>query len=873
MKGFFSKSVFVLLALLLVLSAVPLGAAAAALPSQPQATPGAPSSSSAEESSKGSASPAPEEVYDPNITVTVRYDYDDKVRGGYTIPAFIEIENNGGELEGELRLSVTPERSGEALVYKMAVRVDENASASYVLPFQAISTRNIQVHLYRNGQVVAKAAYPKLGVSLTTKSLLGIFSDNQPAVSYWQSIKELQDSNNEPCQVSPVELTTADFPEKGYLMERFAMIVMNHYDIGLLSAAQREALSDWVRSGGTLLTDADPANAPAVQSLSPMLDVAVTGEASPSGITEKLYELANTAYTDQQEITGLGVVEPLGKVVYEVEEQPLLMEYAVDKGKVYLTTFALSSPAMSHSGVVAGLFGKISGMSATGAYEMEQLTYGMNGGTLREAVRSASWLDAVSIDWVLILIVVFIILAGPVNYAVLAAKDKRDWIWVTAPVLAVVFCVVIVAVGTYQHGGDVISSVASVVDNRGSGNNSSYSEVGIGVPGTGAYEVQIPEDSQPGKYIYSDYYYDSIDAPDVSKVGEPSLLFDLSGQTKVTFPQISRWDMDSFSLNRDIDLQGGLRSEIEQDGKVTRYYVKNETDIPLEDITIVAPGGYIRIPLLEPGEEKSGELGEYAASQSSGYSYVVNGGQLDYWMILSELYASPEQNYYMYGYATGAPEQDDRTEDQKRDDYAKYAILNSLLGYNNYGTYTFTGTNASQTAAQYTLWAWSRTLGELSMEVNGKPVKNEQNLTVILDNAVFNFETEKGLFIPGGFISGYASNVSGIVNGSAYIGGTDGYLTEGEIIYDFKLPEQTSRYELTSLTVQAANTYGAYWLHMKNQVTGEWDEIWLDKAVTDGELKDYIDAENTVQVRIMQSAGSSDAGFSSLTLAVEGKVK
>lgn len=866
MKGFLCKCM--VLFLLLMLLAMPVTAAVESNP----ATPG-PSSSEAE-SSKAKATEAPAEIYDPNINLTVRYDYDGKVRGGYTVPAFIEIENNGGELEGELRLSVTPERSGSALVYKMAVRVDENDTASFVLPFQAISTRNIQVHLYRNGVAAAKAVYPKLGVSLTTQSLLGVFSDNQPSVAYWLSLKELRDSDGNPCPISPVELTTAEFPDKSYLMDRFSMIVLNHYDIGLLSSAQQEILSDWVRGGGILLTDADLANAPAVGALSPMLDVAVTGEISPEGVTKKLYELANTANNNQQEIKSLGVVEPAGKIIYEVENQPLLMEYGVDKGKIYLTTFALGSPALSHSGVAAGLFGKIPGMSALQAYEMENMIYGMSSeSTLAEAVRSTSWLDAVSIDWVLILIVIFIILAGPVNYAVLAAKDKRDWIWVTAPVLAVVFCVVIIGVGTYQHGTDAISSVVSVVDNRGTVKTSSYSEVGIGAPGSGTYEVQIPEDSLPGKYIQSEYFIDTRNAPDVSKVGEPSILFDLSGQTKVTFPQISRWSMDSFTLMREIGLEGGLVSEIRQQGKKSHYYVKNETGQELEDVTIAAPGGYARIPLLEPGEEISGELEAFTISQGV-YGGSAYAGQLDYWSALGELYGGSEFGaYQMYGYASGAPSPDMRTEEQKRDDYVKYSIMNSLMTYNNYSSYSYSGVSGSRLAAQYTIWAWSRSLGALDMEVNGKPVKNEQNLTAVLDDAVLNFESDEGLSVPAGYIVALTSDISGLVNGSAYVGGTDGYLNEGEIIYDFTMPEEIEKYDLESFTIFAGYNSGSYKLYLQNFVTGQWDEIWLDKSFEPQTLSEYVNEENIVQLSIQKQAGTSDANFDRFTIAVEGKVK
>ena len=73
--------------------------------------------------------------------------------------------------------------------------------------------------------------------------------------------------------------------------------------------------------------------------------------------------------------------------------------------------------------------------------------------------------------------------------------------------------------------------------------------------------------------------------------------------------------MDSFTLTREIGLEGGLVSEITQEGKKNYYYVKNETGLELEDVTVAAPGGYVRIPLLEPGEEKSGELEAFSMNQ------------------------------------------------------------------------------------------------------------------------------------------------------------------------------------------------------------------------------------------------------------------
>lgn len=816
------------------------------------------------------------ENYNPNVSLTVSYDYDNVVRAGFVVPAFIEIENKGAELDGEVQLIITPEYATQSIVYKLSVHVDENATANYVLPFKASTTRNIRVKLYQNNRAVAEAKVNKNGIKLAVTGLLGIMSDNPQDMAYWKAVKKMPDIYGNDTLVSPVELDQTSFPEEDYLLDRFSMLVLNHYDISKLNQQQQKALTSWIQQGGVLLTDADSANAQAVKALAPILDITVQGETELSDIAKKIYELADVSYNDQIEIKALSTVQPAGNVIHQLDGQPMLMEYEVEKGRVFVTTFSLSEPALAHTNLVYRFFGK-AGMSALESSEMENSMYGgTDTSMLSQAVRSIEWMDAATVGWVLILMIAFIILVGPVNYAILAAKDKRDWIWFTAPALSIVFCAVIIGSGIYRHDITPVSSVVSVIDNRGQSTRSS-STIGIGAPSTGRYEISLGEEGFPSKDMsgsYDYYGYGGTSSDAIADAGDPLTYFDVSGETKVTIPRISRWDMDTFAMERDLQLEGGLDVEITLEKDTTLYYVKNNTGIDLEDVTLAMQEGYIRIPFLAKGEEKTGELIDYI--QSSSYINYGYGNQLDYYTILGEIYGGPEFMNSYYGVQT--EEEDFRTEVEKRHDYAKYTTMFQLLNNDySYGAYS-SGYSALNSQIKYAAWAWSSELGKMDIEVNGSPAKNELNLAVIIDEAVVSFENSEGLIIPNGYITGYAADVSGIIEGYAYVGNTDGYIIEGEIIYEFQLPDMISEYTIDSLLVSAGHSDGNFEVRLKNNDTGNWDSFRLNVALSGDSLQSYINENDIVQMQIKKEPqddanATYEANFDGFTLAVEGTVK
>ncbi len=87
----------------------------------------------------------------------------------------------------------------------------------------------------------------------------------------------------------------------------------------------------------------------------------------------------------------------------------------------------------------------------------------------------------------------YILLVGPVNYLVLKRLDRREWAWITMPVLILVFAVGAYAFGSLLRGSDVlVNQVAIVRGATGTTDGAAQVYVGVFSPSRGTYQVQIP---------------------------------------------------------------------------------------------------------------------------------------------------------------------------------------------------------------------------------------------------------------------------------------------------------------------------------------------------------------------------------------------
>jgi hypothetical protein len=112
---------------------------------------------------------------------------------------------------------------------------------------------------------------------------------------------------------------------------------------------------------------------------------------------------------------------------------------------------------------------------------------------LVNAVAQLPTLALPPISGLLALLVAYIVLIGPVNYLILKRLDRREWAWVTMPILIVVFAAGAYTYGAALRGSEVIvNEIAIVRGAPGATEGAAQAYLGVFSPSRSTYQLSVP---------------------------------------------------------------------------------------------------------------------------------------------------------------------------------------------------------------------------------------------------------------------------------------------------------------------------------------------------------------------------------------------
>lgn len=295
-------------------------------------------------------------------------------------------------------------------------------------------------------------------------------------------------------------------------------------------------------------------------------------------------------------------------------------------------------------------------------------------------------------------------------------------------------------------------------------------------------------------------------------------------------------------------MQGDLTVDIQYTDNGAHYLVRNNTGIDLEDVTVVSQTGYHRIPLLESGEEASGEVEQFEDYSGGSYSsYYGYGGGLSYWGVINELYGQDQYNYGMQ-----LPRE--LPEDELRENYLKAQIVNAMMeNMSLQGQATPYGGAMDNSA----VWGWSSELGELRITSGGKELKNHLNRAVVIGAVNIDYEGNGEIAIPLGQILGVVEDASNSA-AQAHIGENQAYFTDGDVTFAFSLPGEVKDYRIDHLMISSSYAYGTFRTMLFNTSTEEWDEYDLDMQLSGDDVEHYIDPNGKVLMKVTSDMDGAD---------------
>jgi len=400
-------------------------------------------------------------------------------RVGAWVAISVHLKNAGPAVTGELRLAGGAQGQTR---FGTLVDLPTQSDQVYVLYAQPPAFGSeLSVALVEGDRTVVSAKAP-FTLHDPTQLVVAVMAEHPERIV--GSINLLPNQN----QVAPVVLSIApeDLPDRVEAWGSIDRIVWQDVDSERLSNPQRAALRGWVAAGGRLIIAGGTVGPRALSAfpdnLLPYRPV-VTADAPAASLSGILGTLPSTATT----LPALSGTLIGGRALATVGGQVVAAQRPYGSGSVTLIGFDPTVDWIARTDTAKSLWRRLLPARIPGGPSSS------DDNMLVSAVSQLPALALPPLGGLLALLGAYILLIGPANYLVLRRLDRREWAWVTMPILIGVFAVGAFAFGAALRGSEVIVNQVAIV--RGaSGATDGMAQVYVGVfsPSRTVYQLSVP---------------------------------------------------------------------------------------------------------------------------------------------------------------------------------------------------------------------------------------------------------------------------------------------------------------------------------------------------------------------------------------------
>lgn len=809
-----------------------------------------------------SAAPA-----NPDLEMDVRAGYNDTAKLGSDVPFYITLNNKGDDTDGEIQISVNTNPEARVM-YAQPVSLPRGSNKEVTM-YIPVTTANkkIEVKFARGENSLANRSYEFKKLISPETPVIGILTDDPAGYRDLNGLK-ITESANSKASVElqrkyavmaaagekvpvlpdrPAELLFLDknsFPDKDNALNCFTYLIIGNFDTSSLPDAKKEAISNWVSGGRNLILGTGPNWKKVYSGLKTDLH---PFDISSSESVPFPKELAT--FTGKSSATGnLNVAKGnagSGKVIAGSNSNPLAITYLKGNGTVTVLGF---DPALS----------PISGWEGQQTLWKNLLTE-INNASSTASSQSGTGISSRPVSYnyeylasrvpenqtppfrmLMILIVVYVIIVGPVIYLFLKWKDKRDLNWIVIPAAAIIFMGIIYFAGFKTRYTSAVLNTVSVI-NLESGKQAPTinSSLAIFNNTRGNLKLEYGKDLRLDVNMnrYYDGYMSSYQPPDADS---GRLISKLTYSDPLSFEMfdVRMWDPRYVSASKPFDAKNGITNSISiNSGKVTGT-IRNGTDLDLNEAFITIGSNIIELGDMSAGEEK--KIEEVLGSS-------INFKLSDF---LDKRYGPPH-------YIAGQKLPEDWPEKNR-----KRTIVENI--FRNYSM-------ASQGQPKIYFFAFNNDFDpSYNITVNGKDPKT-YNTNAVMSQMNMVLEKGKPAVFPSGLIKAVMeqdSQRNAFIDGDTFSGGGVRVNTSGDVQFKIALPGSLSvdklkiswspvvpsyiKYQPKSSTQQYGKNEYKYYIYdvKKSKASGVdvWEEIKEEYEVTSA-ISSYVNDSGEIKLK------------------------
>lgn len=565
----------------------------------------------------------------PQLEVKAEAGINNKIKYYTPLPLKIEITNNGSAFSGDLVIDVPESYSfGSASIYPIDLAEGETKTIEVYLnglsdDYLYSGNQPDMFYFYEGGVEEGKV------VDYTgTKNVRPQYFEQEATFIY--TLTENSDrlsaflrlGQDAPYSVEIFHLNQLkgfNFPSDVKGLEMADMLVVDEHNLTDFSEGEQQAIYNWVMQGGTLLVGASDQVEASVGSFKQYLPLTLSTERINVS-AESLKELSDGGIFTQ----GIDVYqaeEKQGSIrLLAVDDTVLASAKTIGKGRIIQTTFSLGDQPLASMDGYGKLLSKLfnlNAMSTTVYHPYDNEYMKMEIASVNELFPSFE----VSATILIVIIIIYILIIGPILYFILKKMDKREHAWWLIPVVSIGLSICLFIFGAKDR------LMQSQIQ------QSAFYKVNEDKSLTGHYVESILT-SQSGDFVFTTDEQTTAVASrntngmggNVGRIHEKSYVEQHANGSTITLKNLNYWSVQSVVGETTIQDAGNLDVQLTlKDGRLEGT-VKNNFPFKLNDVAVWSG-------------TREFELGDIEANKTLQVSQEVK---------VSVLLAPASANYYSY---------------------------------------------------------------------------------------------------------------------------------------------------------------------------------------------------------------------------------